>query len=178
MFMTHWYSSGTFWTGAGAVIAALAIIVAILLWFVGPPQRLLVYSFSDTPLLTDDALAHANTELKVTLDDQILTDPHIVSIFIESRSRRDIRTADFENGRPLAFDLGTPILKLLHYETGGSAMPQVEVGIDQGSATIGPGLINPRRSPRLARRRRCWWRSTATTWRPSGGWRRAAWRAT
>jgi hypothetical protein len=145
MLMTHWYSSATFWTGAGTIVAAVAIVVTVILWFIGSPhQRLLVYSVSETPLLTGDTLKHVDQELKITLNDQLLTDPHMISLFIESRSRRDIRTVDFEDGRPLALDLGTTILKMLHHETGEAAMPKVQVGIDGSSITIGPGLINRR----------------------------------
>jgi hypothetical protein len=144
---TPWYSSATFWTGAGAAIALLALLVSVVLWFVGSPRRLLVYGLtSDTPLPSSDARSRVGTEpdLQITLSGQALSDPHVASIVVASRSRSDIRSTDFDEGKPLIFDLGAPILKLLDCNTGGQAMPQIRVAVDGNKVGIGPSLIHRR----------------------------------
>ena len=79
--------------------------------------------------------------LEVTLNCQVLNDPHVVSLRVESRSRRDIRGADFEDDMPLTLDLGTPILNLLALDTGGRGMPDVKVETKRTTVAIGPGLV-------------------------------------
>jgi hypothetical protein len=136
------YASGTFWAGAAVAVAVVALLVPIVLWFLGSPRRLLVYGVvSDTALLTSGAREQVGLGLKVTLNGQILNDPHVVRLQVESRSRRDIRGTDFENGTALTLDLGTPILNLLTVDTGGPEMPGIKVQIKSTMVAIGPGLI-------------------------------------
>jgi hypothetical protein len=136
------YTSGTFWAGAAVAVAVVALVVPIVLWFLGSPRRLLVYSVvSDTALLTSGAREQVGLDLQVTLRGQVLDDPHVVQLQVESRSRRDIRGTDFENGMPLKLDLGTPILNLVTVDTGGSEMPDIKVQTESTMVSIGPGLI-------------------------------------
>jgi hypothetical protein len=136
------YASGTFWAGAAVAVAVVALVVPIMLWFLGSPRRLLVYSaVSDTALLTSGAREQVGLGLEVTLSGQVLNDPHVVRLQVVSRSRRDIRGTDFENGMPLKLDLGTPILKLLTVDTGGPEMPGIEVQTESTMVAIGPGLV-------------------------------------
>ncbi|MGP0022302.1 MAG: hypothetical protein ACLPKE_02905 [Streptosporangiaceae bacterium] len=65
----------------------------------------------------------------------------MASIRVKSRSRRDIRTTDFENGDPLRFSLGSPVLRTLDTDTGGEAMPQVPIDTEGSAVLVGPGLI-------------------------------------
>ena len=47
------YTSGTFWGGAGAAVALVAIVVSVILWRFGGPRRRLTYSMPvATPLLS------------------------------------------------------------------------------------------------------------------------------
>jgi hypothetical protein len=137
--LTHWYTSGTAWTAIGAVLTAIALLVTVMLWLRGSPRRMLVHSVSDSSLLSKSR--PTVPELTVTLDRQVLTDPHVISFYIESRSPRDIRSAEFEAARPLTFDMHQPILKLLNCQTGGRSMPEVAVTIDGSLLLIGPSLI-------------------------------------
>jgi hypothetical protein len=117
-------------------------VVPIVLWFLGSPRRLLVYSLvSDTALLTSGAREQVGLGLEVTLSGQVLDDPHVVWLQVYSRSRRDIRVTDFENSVPLILDLGTPILNLLAVDTGGPGMPDIKVETERTMVAIGPGLI-------------------------------------
>jgi hypothetical protein len=136
------YASGTFWAGAAVAVAVVAIVVAVLLWFLGSPRRLLVYGVvSEAALLTSGARRQVGADLEVTLSGQVLNDPHVILLQVESRSRRDIRGTDFENAMPLMIDLGTPILNLLDLDTGGRGKPDVKVEVKNTEVAIGPGLI-------------------------------------
>jgi hypothetical protein len=144
---TLWYSSATFWTGAAAIVALLTLLMSGILWYLGSPRRLLIYGLtSETALLSGNARTRAGVgkELQVTLAGQILTDPHVVSVAIANRSRRDIRNADFEEGRPLRLNVGTPIVKFLDSYTGGPAMPEIKLDTENTMITIVPCLINRR----------------------------------
>jgi hypothetical protein len=136
------YASGTFWAGAAVAVAVVAIVVPVVLWFLGSPRRLLVYGVvSETALLTSGARLQVGADLKVTLSGQVLNDPRVILLQVESRSRRDIRGTDFENAMPLMIDLGTPILNLLDLDTGGRGKPDVKVEVKNTEVAIGPGLI-------------------------------------
>jgi hypothetical protein len=140
--MTKFYDSAVFWTEACVAAAIVAIIITVLLWYIGTPRRLLIYSlFSDTALLASRVRELTGSDLTVSLHTEILSDPHVVSVRVESRSRRDIRGTDFESDKPLVIDVGTPILKILDCETGGTAMPAVCVGTSGSALNIGPALI-------------------------------------
>ena len=135
--------SGNFWAPLAVVVA---VLVPVIIWRLGTPSRLLLYSLvSDTALLTSHARARtAGAELQIILGGQELTDPHFVALRIESRSRADVRPEDFTAGRALMFELAAPILKVLDADTGGEAMPEVPTGADGTRVTIGPALINRR----------------------------------
>jgi hypothetical protein len=110
-----WYTSGTFWTGAGVVAVLIGVVVAVVLWRLGPPKPVLVYSMPvAASLVTRDAPGSlAPSDLQVLYKGEELRDPHLVSILVENRSRRDIRASDFDQDRPLAFDVGAGIVALL-----------------------------------------------------------------
>jgi hypothetical protein len=136
--------TANFWAGATVAVALAAIAVSVILWLRGSPQRLLLYSLgSETALLSGTARLQAGPDLEVTLRGEALDDPHVVSVRVESRSRRDIRSADFENGGPLKISLGSPVLRTLNTDTGGEAMPRVPVGTEGSTVLVGPGLIKP-----------------------------------
>ncbi len=138
--------SATFWSAAAVIVAFATILVTVVLWRLGSPRRLLLYSLeSDTALLSSDARARAaGAQLRMILGGQELSDPHFVSLQIGSYSRSDIRPGDFTDGRALAFDLATPILKVLACHTGGDKMPEVRIGTDSSRVLVGPSLINRR----------------------------------
>jgi hypothetical protein len=135
---THWYASGMFWTVGGAVLALVAIIATIVLWLVGTPRGVLEYSLPViAPLLSQDHNVHGVT---VSLGGGgPLHDPHVVSFEVASRSRRDIRSADFDQQRPLVFDLGTNIVTTRKIDANG-----IVGKVGDHTITIGPALIRRR----------------------------------
>ncbi len=110
-----WYTSGVLlaWVSivAGIVVGAAGALIA---WLVGYPRRMLVYSMPvATALLTRQAVSWKDSALKVTLGDRTLENPYVVALRVESRSREDIRSSDFDQGKPLVFDLGAEIVTAL-----------------------------------------------------------------
>lgn len=103
----HWYMSGAVigWT---AVAVALGVgIATVIMWQRGFPRRLLVYSIESTSLV---ASGRALPKLEINYEDQALQFPTLVTLRVESRSRRDIGSADFDAGRSLVFNFGAKII--------------------------------------------------------------------
>jgi hypothetical protein len=55
---------------------------------------------------------YEQTDLVLMLKGEKVSDPYVVGLRVESRSRKDIRTADFEDGKPLTFNFTAPILSV------------------------------------------------------------------
>jgi hypothetical protein len=138
----HFYSSSAFlgWVGIAVAIVTLTVIAAQ--FAAGSSKRALVYSLiSDTTLLSEGARERAGPGLRVTLGDDTLDDPHVVSLRIECKGRRDIRSADFEGGKPLMLHVGTPILKQLSREADDDTAPCISFNSHAQTIGIGPDLI-------------------------------------
>lgn len=106
-----WYTSATTigWTAIG--VAVVFGVVTIALWRLGIPRRLLIYTTESTSLLlASDLTVKAASDIKVTLRDKVVNDPYLVTLTVDSRSRRDIRASDFDDGKPLLFHIGAPIV--------------------------------------------------------------------
>jgi hypothetical protein len=112
-----WYTSGAFWAGASVVAVVLVGAATVLVtWLVGVPKRALLYSVPvETSLLPRYGrfAKNAFSDLEITHGGKKLDDPHIISLRLESASRRDIRSDDFDQGRPLVFHVGAPVVTLL-----------------------------------------------------------------
>jgi hypothetical protein len=138
----HFYSSPAFLGWAGILVAIVTLAVIAAQFASGSSKRALVYSLvSDTALLSEGAREKAGPGLHVTLGEDALDDPHVVSLRIECKGRRDIRSADFEDGKPLMFHVGTPILKQLDRQADADAMPGISFDSGAQAIGIGPGLI-------------------------------------
>jgi hypothetical protein len=141
---SHWYESGTFYAAAGAI--AVVVIGAVTIWVtlrVGSIKRQLTYSMTDdTPLLaTTTGLARA--DLEVLYQGQRLDAPRVISVRLASRGRRDIASGDFDQNRPLAIDVGVPIVKRLATESA-PELPEAAVRVDGQRLIVGPCLIRKR----------------------------------
>ncbi len=130
------YSSGTFWGAVGAVAAVAAVGVAIVLWRVGAPRRVLVYEMvTSSSLLSSHAAGFTEGHLQVTMDGKALSDPWVAVVRLENKSRRDIRSSDFDQEKPLTLDLHRGIAML-------RAEPAEEsLVLHDSKITIGPALI-------------------------------------
>ena len=138
----HFFSSPAVlgWLGVVVGVATLAVIVAQ--FYIGASRRVLTYSLvSDAALISLGAREKAGPDLQVTLGDSPLNDPHVVSIQIEYKGRRDIREDDFQGRKPLVVDVGAPILKHLNPSPVHETIPSISILGDKKVVEIGPDLI-------------------------------------
>jgi hypothetical protein len=138
----HFYSSPAFLGWAAVLVAVVTLIVIAAQLVTASSVRALTYSLmSDTALLSEDAREKAGPGLRVTLGEDGLDDPHVVSIRIEYKGRRDIRGSDYEGSAPLMMDVGAPILKWLNPGADADVMLGIRVEPGARAVRIGPGLI-------------------------------------
>ena len=108
-----WYASATGWTALGVLVAVVAIVVTLILRRRGEPRGLIAYAVPlAAPLLTGQwhGADFEHADLALMLQGKKVSDPYVVGLRVESRSRKDIRTADFDQGSPLTFNFGAKIL--------------------------------------------------------------------
>jgi len=67
--------------------------------------------------------------------------PHLIEISLTSKGRRDIPSAAFDRGRPLAFDVGAPIVAVLQTVCDPASSPTPPVSYEGRTLRIGPELI-------------------------------------
>jgi hypothetical protein len=142
-----WYASGLFWGVAGAAIGLAALAAALIIWRVGAPPRLLIYSLPiSTSLLTTHSqdFGLGKVGLEVTYLGQVLSNPYVVVLSVDSRSRKDIGSADFDQGLPLVFRLGVPIRGVLDSQVN---IDSNAFEVDDDTVRLKPVLI--RRGPVL-----------------------------
>lgn len=99
------------WQFIGAVIGLVALIVSVVIYFLGRKHKHLSYSIiASEPLLTvDEALSG---EIKVSFNDELVQDIHLLIIKITNSGNVAIEESDFK--LPLAFAFGNA--KMLSYE--------------------------------------------------------------
>jgi hypothetical protein len=138
----HFYSSPAFLGWAAVLVAVVTLAVIAAQFVTASPARALTYSLvSDTALVSADAREKAGPGMRVTLGEDLLDDPHVVSVRIEYKGRRDVRGSDYEGRVPLRLDVGAPILKWLNPGTDAEVMPGICVDPGAHVVRIGPGLI-------------------------------------
>lgn len=139
-----WYDSGTLWAAASALMGLLGAIAVLVTWLIGTPRRILICNIpASTSLLTAPShrLGLATSGLEVTYRGKALSDPYLVVLKVESRSRRDIRSRDFDQGKPLIFDIGAPIRAVVGgWGAIGSRIEEV-LKIDGSQIKLEPVLI-------------------------------------
>jgi hypothetical protein len=154
------YTSGTFWAGAGALAAFVGAVAVVWVTFVvGLPRRRLYYGIrSAAPLLTappgmrsDLELRHRAAPLAGAADGdpgpggwQVLADPRVLTIDLVSRGRRDIPSDAYDGGQPLRLDVGARIVRVLRTASSPAAEAAPPVAAGGTSLEIGPGLIRRR----------------------------------
>jgi hypothetical protein len=142
------YESGTFWGAAAAVAAFATLVVSVILWRLGGPRRLLTYSMPVTsPLLSQYSRRFMRAELKVTVGTTLMKDPYVVILRMGNRSRRDIRSRDFDQDKPIVFDLGAEILAVGGPRSGTD--PPETLTFEDTKISYGPALIHGGQNLRL-----------------------------
>src|SRR5258708_7322616 len=101
-----------------------------------------------TPILSR-AAAPARSDLQVTLRGEIIAEPHVLPIRLESRSRRDIRSTDFDQDKPLVLDVGARIVAVLELKKLSESLPGLDIAYEETKVSIGPTLIRRRQTMRF-----------------------------
>ncbi len=129
----------TLWGGLSALGAFIAAAVTIILFWLSNRRRVLLYSTPVvTSLLSTDAPHMAEGGIHVMFKDQPLTDPYLVTLCVESRSRKDIANRDFNADKPLVIQLGTSFAAPVSEPT--KALVD-KLSIENSDISIGPCLI-------------------------------------
>jgi hypothetical protein len=138
------YTSAAFW-GAGGFVAILLVgaVTIYITYRLGSAKRQLTYGIVQNTLLLGPAIAsEARSNLKVLFQERPLHSPRILSIRLVSRGRKDIRSEDFDQGRPITLDLGVRLVAFISADANPKPFPKI---IFQGtSLEIGPDLIRRR----------------------------------
>ncbi len=136
----HWYASGTFWAAAGFVAVVLfGALTVLVTYVVGTPRRQLTYCIISDVSLLAWAPDTAREIVQVRFRDQPVQFPRVLSVNLTARGRRDIRSSDFDQGKPLALDVGVRIVGVL-------AKKELPGGFTGSTFQIGPTLIRKRQS--------------------------------
>jgi hypothetical protein len=147
---TLWYTSGRFWSIAGVSIGALAIVVGVVATYCSdyPRRRLYIFVSSTTSLLHRSGSQLMGLEVRD--EGHVLSDPHLVTVEVISRGRRDIPEDRFDG--PIVLDFGTDIVAVI--ESVSAAKPQTapapSVTTTATALHIGPTLL--RRDHKLSYR--------------------------
>lgn len=140
----EWYTSGTFWAGAGTVAALLGAAAGVWATFmVGSLRRRLYYGMrAAAPLLA--APDGMRSKLELRYDGAPLADPQVLTVQLISRSRKDIPSDAYNDGQPLRLDVGAPILEILQTTSAPETLPPPSITRDGTALAIGPSLIGKR----------------------------------
>jgi hypothetical protein len=135
-----WYASGTFWAIAGVVVAIIFGTGAIVAAYrsQNPRRRLNVYVSSSTPLVHEKGKLLA---LEVRSDGEVLKNPHLVTVVIVVRGRRDIRKDAFDG--PIELMFGARIVGVLEANSATKVpgTPVPEFGNFRNALKIEPALL-------------------------------------
>lgn len=128
-----WYTSATTIGWTAIAVAVIFGVATIAPWWLGIRKRLLVYTAESASLLLTNELESSGAgDIKISLKGQAVDNPHLVTLTIASRSRKDIRVLDFDEGKPLQFHFDVPIVaaKCFAFD-------------NQNAPEIGPNLAPP-----------------------------------
>jgi hypothetical protein len=139
-----WYASGTFWTGAGAVVAAVAAAAAVattkVTRAVGFPRgRLYCWLRAAAPLLTVPA-GIDDLEIRYGVG-SLLASPYFLTIELTSRGRKDIPTEAFDHGQPLTLDVNSPVVKVIQVLSEPETLQPPKITFTGTELRVGPNLI-------------------------------------
>ncbi len=139
-----WYTSGTFWAAAAVVVAVLAAVAGVwVTLLVGFPRRRLYYGLRATaPLLT--APTGMEGALQLLYRGKPLADPHVLTVELVSRGRKDISNDAYNGSQPLQLDVGSRIVEILQITSEPETLDAPQVAARGTRLRIGPSLIGKR----------------------------------
>ncbi|WP_018352422.1 hypothetical protein [Longispora albida] len=122
----------------------VTVLSALFAWrALYPPRRRLVVSFGrPVPLLASSG--GRLPDLAVTVAGEPVTSPHVQTITVDSTGRHDVLNSQFDAGRPIVFDLGVPIVKVIRLHAASKTGERAEEPMTRTSRNelrLGPGPI-------------------------------------
>jgi hypothetical protein len=132
-------SSDTLWAAVGAIVALIGAAVPFILYWFSNRRPVLLYTPVATSLLSTHAPRITDGDIRVTFKGQSLTDPHLVTLRVDSRSRKDIADRDFNAGKPLVIRLGTSFAAPVSEPT---EVHVDKLSIENSDISIGPCKIS------------------------------------
>jgi hypothetical protein len=147
---SQWYTSATALTVLTIALVALAVLalgVTVYQWHAGAPARQITYSmYGPVLLLPQHEITLSKGVLKINYDFEderglvSVTDPYLITLRTESKSRRDISSKEFDANKPLVFDLGTRIVARVGESSSEGTDTSYEDAVTIGERTV---EINP-----------------------------------
>jgi hypothetical protein len=80
-------------------------------------------------------------DLEILHEGRRLTNPYLLEVTLAARDRRDIPSSAFDQGRPLVFDLGAEIVKVLQIRCNPASSLAPPVTHEGSALRVGPELI-------------------------------------
>ena len=140
--MSHWFGSNFFWAVTAGVLA-LAQVILGLFTIVMPSilarQKITYELLAAEPLI--NLPADISPSMQVSYGGQPVDDPHVVVVRLAYRGRRDLTSAEFDQGTPLCVDVGIEIKALLRSSFSPPKQPVPKVKVNGTALDIGPSLI-------------------------------------
>ncbi|CAM3629470.1 hypothetical protein TSOC111612_06385 [Tsukamurella ocularis] len=95
--------------GMGPIIAIVAVL-ASLYYFIHNKKRKKISLEVRTQALMQPAARKHDDNLRMTFNDTLVTDPHIVEITIRNTGHKDVSSKDFDGDDPVTFTVSAPIV--------------------------------------------------------------------
>ena len=140
------------WTVAGTVIAFLSLCGAAFGYIRRRVRgrKIITYELlASVPFLPNVPGLEA-AGLSVIHNGEKLDNAHLLQVQVVSKSARDISTKSFDQGRPLCFDVGAPVVALLEAAYCPDQPPLPEVEITETGLQIRPDIIRSRQDMRFS----------------------------
>jgi hypothetical protein len=146
---SDWYNSAALWGASGlAGVLIVGFVTVFVTYRVGGTKRQLTYGITEDTKLLGGVKSTDASDLKVLFRDQLLGNPRILRLRLASRGRRDIRTEDFDQSRPLVLNVGIDIIALISAKSDPEPLPRLE--LEGRCIKIGPDLIRRRQTVTIA----------------------------
>jgi hypothetical protein len=123
------------------VFGLAALVLGWLTYRASRNRRELLYSMSPAISLLGTALRPAHPSLQVLYDGRLLAHPRVIWVRLRARGRNDIRSEDFDQGRPLVLDFHTKIIAVLSVDNGSASGSALKRHVEGTRLEIGPDMI-------------------------------------
>lgn len=140
-----WYTSDLFLAAVSAVSGVAGVIVTIIFGYMSLGlRRPLVYQMKTRPVMNTPP-----GTLSKSSSGAVGSTTQYVSLRVQNRSRSNIDSDDFDEKKPLVFDLQTKIIERLPSDADGGSLDGYKLWTGESKVSIGPALFHPKAEIRL-----------------------------